>query len=194
MNGFLHGLQLSPCFAVHRWQDDLLSLRETSHKITNMVPKTASHRCYPCFHKNSSINITFYPTNVRFFPSTESRRHKIIVFLILQMMNNKPIIPRIVSKLHHFGDAKCSKKKYIVILPTVAQSSFWHIAITLSTTRPCWYALLSRTDSRPAVCQHSWVVVQSKKTGWSYSVVFSHIGQCKSQSTRHWYIRTQSKL
>jgi hypothetical protein len=142
MNGFLHGLQLSPCFAVHRWQDDLLSLRETSHKITNMVPKTGSHRCYPCFHKNSSINITFYPTNVRFFPSTESKRHKIIVFLILQMMNNKPIIPRIVSKLHHFGDAKCSKKKnYIVILPTVAQSSFWHIAITLSTTRPCWYTL-----------------------------------------------------
>jgi hypothetical protein len=85
------------------------------------------------------------------------------------------------AKLHHFGDAKCSKKN-IAILPIVARSSFQHIANTLSTTRPCCYALLSRTDSRPAACQHPRVAVQSKKTWRSSSAVFSHKWQWTSQS------------
>jgi hypothetical protein len=80
MNDFLHGLQESPCFAFHHWQGCLLSLRESNHKITNMIPKIDSHRCYPCFRKNNSIiNITFYPTNARFFPSISGRRRRIVV-------------------------------------------------------------------------------------------------------------------
>jgi hypothetical protein len=37
-------LQESPCLAFHRWHGGLLSLYETSHKISNMISKTGSQR------------------------------------------------------------------------------------------------------------------------------------------------------
>jgi hypothetical protein len=82
-------------------------------------------------------------------------------------------------------------QKSVAILPIVARSSLRRIANTLPATRSYWYVLLSRIDSRPAVCQHSRVVVHWKKTWRSSSVVFWHIGQCTSQSTCHWYNRTR---
>jgi hypothetical protein len=144
----------------------------TGWLAVSVIPKTGSHRGYPCFHK-SSINITFYPTNARFFPSTQSRRRRIIVFFILQMMNNKPIIPRTVcmqfaqlgsvsrdchSKLHHLCDVKCSKNALQFYLRWLGLH--FGTSQTLPAARPCWYTLLSRTDNRPTTCQHFQIAVE----------------------------------
>jgi hypothetical protein len=179
-------MQESPCLVFHYWHGGLLSLCETSHKISNISRKQVSIVVSATSQKNAASILPFTQSMWGFFPYISSRRWKIIVFVMLsndekQTNHSTYCMPfgrfglvssDCHSKLHHLSDARLQKN--VAILPIIARSSLRHIPNTLFTAR---YPI--------DMCN-----LKERKKREGHLQLCS--GQCTSQSTHHWYKRTRS--